>query len=87
MRVLRKDGSIRWVKAFTDQIEYEGQPAVLSTLMIFTERKQADDALNASEKRFRALIENSADASPLLDAQGFVNTIVRLRRKYWDTAR
>ncbi len=34
------------------------------------ERKRVDDALRESEKRFRALIENSADAITLLDANG-----------------
>ena len=35
-----------------------------------TERKQAEDALARSEKRFRSLIENSLDAITLLDATG-----------------
>ena len=36
------------------------------------ERKRADAALRESEKRFRALIENSSDAITLLDARGVV---------------
>jgi PAS domain S-box-containing protein len=34
------------------------------------ERKQADDALRASEERFRALIENTSDGIGLLDPEG-----------------
>jgi PAS domain S-box-containing protein len=37
-----------------------------------TERKRAEEALQQSEKRFRALIENSADAISLVDANGTV---------------
>jgi PAS domain S-box-containing protein len=36
------------------------------------ERRQAEEALSRSEKRFRALIENSADAISLVDARGTV---------------
>jgi PAS domain S-box-containing protein len=35
-----------------------------------TARKRAEEALRESDKRFRALIENSADAITLLDAKG-----------------
>ncbi|MBC7877815.1 MAG: PAS domain S-box protein [Anaerolineales bacterium] len=70
VRILKKDGSIGWVQVFNDQIEYEGQPAILSTLIDITESKQAKDELHTSEKRFRALIENSLDDISLLAADG-----------------
>ncbi len=37
-----------------------------------TERKQADEALQQSENRFRAMVEKSSDAISLVDAQGKV---------------
>ncbi len=37
-----------------------------------TEEQRAEDALQASEKRFRALIENSTDAVSLLNANGTI---------------
>jgi PAS domain S-box-containing protein len=37
-----------------------------------TERKRAEQALQASERRFRALTENSADGIALLDAKGAI---------------
>src|SRR3990172_10325744 len=37
---------------------------------VITERKQAEQVVRDSEKRFRALIENSADAITLIDTNG-----------------
>ncbi|MCE9644920.1 MAG: PAS domain S-box protein [Chloroflexi bacterium] len=69
-RILRKDGSTAWVQLFTDQIEYNGQSAILSTMIDITDRKMAQDAVLASEQRFRALIENGLDDISLLKADG-----------------
>ena len=43
---------------------------ILGTYIDITGRKQAEEAMQNSEKRFRALIENNADAITLLDADG-----------------
>jgi PAS domain S-box-containing protein len=58
LRILRKDGSVCWVQLFTSTIEYEGQPALLSTNIDITERKRAADALRESEERYRTLFEH-----------------------------
>ncbi len=51
-----------------------GQPDYFSTIMRdIGERKAAEEKLAHTEKRFRSLIENSADGVALLDAQGTVN--------------
>ncbi len=57
LRILRKDGTTGWIQAFNDQIEYDGQPAILSTNIDITERKQAEQALAESESLYRQAIE------------------------------
>ncbi|MFA4861000.1 PAS domain S-box protein [Methanoregula sp.] len=45
VRIVRKDGEMRWVDASTTQILYDGIPAVLSVQVDITERKQDTDRL------------------------------------------
>ena len=56
-RLIRRDGEAVGVQGFGRDI---------------SERRQALETLRASEERFRALVENSADAIVLVDAQGLV---------------
>ncbi len=50
-RVVRKNGSIFWVEAFSNPIEYDGQLAVLGMFLDIDESKKANQALRASEER------------------------------------
>ena len=57
LRIVRKDGSTGWIQSFNNAIEYNGRPAILSTNMDITERKQAEDNLRKTEARYRTLAE------------------------------
>ncbi|MBN1254210.1 MAG: PAS domain S-box protein [Deltaproteobacteria bacterium] len=68
-RVIRKDGSKRWVEAFPSRIDYQGRPAVQVAMVDITERKKAEATLRNSEERYRTLVESSTDAILMLDRE------------------
>jgi diguanylate cyclase (GGDEF)-like protein/PAS domain S-box-containing protein len=73
-RVRRYDGPVIWVRfslrAFRDEsghvVRYEG------ALEDITDRRRAQDALQVSEERFRALVQNASDMISILDPDGSV---------------
>ena len=58
-RVVRKDGTIRWLEMFASRIDYRGKPAIQAALMDTTERREAEKAVRESEEKFRSLAERS----------------------------
>lgn len=68
--MIRNDGSIRWVEVFATKIEYEGEPAIQAAYVDITERKEAEAALQESEEKFRALVEELSDWVWEMDLKG-----------------
>ncbi len=64
-KIVRRDGSERWVDFTAGFITWKGTPAALGTASDITERKKAEEALGASEVEFRRL---SQEFHALLDA-------------------
>ncbi|MGG9963726.1 PAS domain-containing sensor histidine kinase [Ferruginibacter sp. SUN106] len=63
----KKDGSIIQVEIIVHDIIFEGVAARIILANDITERNKAEEKLMASEKRFRALIENNNDIISLMD--------------------
>ncbi len=69
LRMLRRDGSTVWVQAFNNPIEYNGQPALLSTTIDITERKQAEFTI-------RSLLQISEKLTATLDIDVLLDSLV-----------
>jgi len=69
MRMLDKEGRVKWIQNNGVVIEWEGRPATLNFLLDVTSRKQALDALAESEEKYRLLFENDSDAVMIFDSE------------------
>jgi PAS domain S-box-containing protein len=69
-RAITKDGREIWLSGMGTRIEYEGKPAVLSSIRDITEHKKAEKALRESEEKFRSVAETASDAIISLDSEG-----------------
>ena len=58
VHVKRKDGSAFWILASVRPISYNGKLAVIAASIDNTRLKQAEEALRASEEKYRSLFEN-----------------------------
>ena len=68
-RVIDKGGNTRWAEINAVLFNWEGSPAVLCFLNDVTESKQADEALQESERRYRLLAENALDVIWTMDME------------------
>lgn len=72
-RIRHRDGRWRWLlsREVVFARNAAGQPQqILGVARDITEEKQAEEALRASEAKFRSIIEQSSDGIALLDEQG-----------------
>ncbi|MGB7060939.1 MAG: PAS domain S-box protein [Candidatus Zixiibacteriota bacterium] len=66
-RIVRKEGTVRWLEMFASRIDYRGKLAVHAAIMDVTERKQAKEKLQESEKKYRTLVETAQEGIGILD--------------------
>jgi PAS domain S-box-containing protein len=74
IRIIHKDGQIRWLDRRPVTITWEGKPAILVLDKDITEQKHTEEKLANSEVRYRRLFETAQDAILILD--GDTGTII-----------
>ena len=73
----RASGEIVPVEVTTNYVVFEGEEYIAGTIRDISERKRAEDALRASEERFRTLVDHAADAFVLRDERGIIVDVNR----------
>ncbi len=76
-RVLRKDGTQRWMNESVSSIrDAENTPqSVVAVLIDITERKRIEDALRKSEEQYRAIIDQASVGIVQCDLQGNIQVV------------
>jgi PAS domain S-box-containing protein len=79
----RKDGSRIDVEVSGSVISYGGKEVICSVVRDATDRKRAEEALRASEARFRSLVEQSPLSVQILSPDGRTLRVNRAWEKLW----
>ncbi len=69
-KCLKKDGTITPIEIQGRSTSYQGRIVRVTAIRDITERKRAEEALRASETRYRTLFEQAGDAILMLDENG-----------------
>ena len=78
-RLVKKNGEILWVLEEVTSINYGGKRATVGSFMDITARKELEEAIGYSEKRYRTILESMEDAYFEIGLAGnfiFVNNAV-----------
>lgn len=60
-RLVSRSGDYRTTLAFYDLIEFENEPAIMAIFHDITDQKRAEDALQASQQKYRNFVEQSME--------------------------
>jgi PAS domain S-box-containing protein len=72
IRIIHKDGNVRWVKLNVVAINWKGKPATLNFLSDITERKRAEEALVFNNIILRTQQEASLDGILVVDEKDII---------------
>ncbi len=71
-RMINRAGKEMWWDSVGRLIQWEGEPAWQTAVVDVTDQKRIEDALRASEERFRLLADNATDVITFYDEKGNV---------------
>jgi two-component system cell cycle sensor histidine kinase/response regulator CckA len=77
-RIVRKDGTIRWLEMKGAMSTWDKKPANLNFISDITERKQAEEALRQSKETLQRIMDGSSAVIFAKDLEGkyiFINTL------------
>ncbi len=69
-RLIRKDGSVRWLEVSAVSITYRGKPAIQGAFIDITDQKQTQEALHQSQALLEGVLEYSPVAIYIKDIDG-----------------
>jgi PAS domain S-box-containing protein len=75
---VKKNGEPVWLLMSSGLIEYEGEPAVLATIVNITDRKKIDQALASEKDRLDVTLSSIGDSVISTDSAGVVITINKM---------
>ena len=76
VRIVRRDGEIRWVEAIgTNLLDDPDVAGIVVNFRDITDRKVAEAALRSSEERFRLLVQDASDVVQITDEQGVITWV------------
>lgn len=76
-RFRRKDGESVWLHLRAARVDSSGAMTVVGVATDVTDRRIAEDALRASEARYRTLVEGATDVIVSIDGDGLVQSVNR----------
>lgn len=74
-KVLRKDGTARWVDASAGTVTYKGSPAGLMTAYDITKWKEAEEQIIRRNRQLQALLSSSQAMAGFMDLSGVLRAI------------
>ncbi len=82
-RGVRQDGAVIYCEVLTRRVDYLGRPAIMGTFLDVTERRLAEEALKASEEKYRTIFGAVNDAIMVIDPQ--TGALLEVNRKFMES--
>jgi PAS domain S-box-containing protein len=74
-RLVRADGTIRWIESHLSDVIYRGEPALQIAQVDITARREAERALRESEALYRQLVDQAPVGIIATDAEGNLTSL------------